>query len=283
MSNNALVLSPGADLASYIRTVNSFKALSAEKEKQLAEKLFYDNDVAAARQLVMSQLRYVVSIARGYNGYGLQQADLIQEGNVGLMKAVKRFDPNRGVRLITFAAYWIKAEIHEFILRNWRIVSVATTKAQRKLFFNLRSAKKRLGWMGAEEKNALAEKLDVMPEEVQRMEQRLYSSDTSFDPIQADDSSEIAPANYIADDDSNPADIIEAENYREMSHQSLQHALEQLDERSMKVIKRRWLTNSKATLHELADELGVSAERVRQIEKRALGKLKDHMPELQVA
>jgi RNA polymerase sigma-32 factor len=229
----------------------------------------------------MSHLRFVVHIARSYSGYGLPQADLIQEGNVGLMKAVKRFDPNVGVRLVSFAVHWIKAEIHEYVLRNWRIVKVATTKAQRKLFFNLRSAKKGLGWLNNGEVEAIAQDLDVKPQTVRQMESRLSAHDAAFDAYTDDDDDTAyqAPAHYLEDHRFNPATELENSNWAEDSSSRLQFAMSQLDERSQAILQQRWLTDSKATLHELADVYGVSAERIRQLEKNAMNKVRKMMEE----
>ena len=272
----ALNMAPGANLAAYVQAVSAIPMLSAEREQALAEKLFYEDCVASARELVLAHLRFVVHIARSYSGYGLAEADLIQEGNVGLMKAVKRFDPTKGVRLVSFAVHWIKAEMHEYILRNWRIVKVATTKAQRKLFFNLRSAKKSLSWLTAEETRAIADDLGVDAAEVQRMEGRLTSRDVAFDlPTDADDEdSWLAPQNYLEDRSSDPALAVESEDFRQDSEGRLHSALAELDERSRDIVARRWLAEQKSTLHELAAEHGVSAERIRQLEANAMKKLK---------
>jgi len=269
-------LIPGANLDAYIQAVASIPMLTQEQEQELAENLFYQQDVEAARQLVLSHLRFVVHIARSYAGYGLSQADLIQEGNVGLMKAVKRFDPQRGVRLASFAVHWIKAEIHEFILRNWRIVKVATTKAQRRLFFNLRSQKKRLGWLSHDEAQQVAENLGVQAHEVREMESRLSGQDMAFDPAESDDddSAAYAPAAYLEDNRYDPARRLEDSDWADSSSSHLFEALEKLDPRSRDILQKRWLDEEKATLHELAAEYGVSAERIRQLEKNALGKLK---------
>ena len=270
-------LVPGANLASYVQAVSSIPVLSVERERELAEDLAYNDNLDAARQLVMSHLRFVVHIARSYSGYGLAEADLIQEGNVGLMKAVKRFDPSKGVRLVSFAVHWIKAEMHEFILRNWRIVKVATTKAQRKLFFNLRSAKKTLSWLTADEAQAVADDLGVDVKEVQRMEGRLTSRDVGFDaPADADDEDSAwqAPQYYLEDHSADPAQMVESSDWQENSEAALHNALGDLDERSRDILARRWLSEQKSTLHELADEYGVSAERIRQLEKNAMKKLK---------
>ncbi|WP_347332661.1 RNA polymerase sigma factor RpoH [Marinimicrobium locisalis] len=270
------VLSPGGNLNGYVQAVSRFPVLSAEEESRLAEDLYYNGNLESARHLVMSHLRFVVHIARSYNGYGLPLGDLIQEGNVGLMKAVKRFNPEKGVRLVSFAVHWIKAEIHEFILRNWRIVKVATTKAQRKLFFNLRGAKKRLSWLNNDEANAVAEDLGVDVKHVREMEGRLSSYDAGFDAGEEDDddSHYVAPVHYLEDRRYDPATQLEDANWEENSVGNLERALETLDDRSRAILQRRWLSESKATLHELADEYGVSAERIRQLEKNAMKKVK---------
>jgi RNA polymerase sigma-32 factor len=269
-------LVPGANLGAYVQAVSSIPILTIEEEKKLAEDLFYKEDLEAARQLVMSHLRFVVHIARSYSGYGLQEADLIQEGNVGLMKAVKRFDPERGVRLVSFAVHWIKAEIHEFILRNWRIVKVATTKAQRKLFFNLRGQKKQLGWLSQTEAEAVAADLGVSVAEVQKMEGRLSSYDVTFDgPSDSDDDEAWqAPANYLEDHRQDPAMMVENADWADNSEEALHLALRELDERSRDILAQRWLAEEKSTLHELAAQYGVSAERVRQLEQNAMKKLR---------
>ena len=269
-------LSPGRDLNAYIQTVNAFPVLSPEDERKLAERFYYENDLAAARELVLCHLRFVIYMARGYSGYGLPQADLIQEGNVGLMKAVKRFNPEVGVRLISFAVHWIKAEMHEFILRNWRIVKVATTKAQRKLFFNLRSAKKRLGWFSPQEAEAVAEDLGVTPEAVLQMEGRMAAQDAAFDGAAGDDGEDFvaSPAQYLADDSMNPAEIVAEEDWTEQSMAQLREALGQLDERSREIVRLRWLNEPKTTLQTLGTQYGISAERVRQIEAKAMKKLR---------
>ncbi|WP_416886579.1 RNA polymerase sigma factor RpoH [Marinospirillum sp.] len=276
------VFSPGRDLQAYIQTVNSIPLLSAEEEQRLGYRLQEDGDIEAARLLVLSHLRFVVHIAKSYKGYGLPEADLIQEGNVGLMKAVKRFDPTMGVRLVSFAVHWIKAEIHEFVLKNWRIVKIATTKAQRKLFFNLRSAKKSLTWLNQNEVEAIASDLNVKPETVREMEGRLTSMDAAFDGhAQEDDETSLpyAPVNYLEDHRYNPAEQIEQANSEADTHDRLTLALAELDERSRHILQQRWLNESKATLHELADHYGVSAERIRQLEKNAMNKLKQAMQE----
>ncbi len=269
-------LVPGANLAAYVQAVSAIPMLSQEREQELARDLFYNDNVDAAREMVMAHLRFVVHIARSYSGYGLAEADLIQEGNVGLMKAVKRFDPEKGVRLVSFAVHWIKAEMHEYILRNWRIVKVATTKAQRKLFFNLRSAKKTLSWLSADEAQAVADDLGVDVKEVHRMEGRLTSRDMAFDaPVDSDDDdSWQAPQYYLEDLSSNPADSVESQDWKENSEQQLYHALADLDDRSRDILARRWLAEEKSTLHELAAEYGISAERIRQLEQNAMKKLR---------
>jgi RNA polymerase sigma-32 factor len=267
---------PGANLTAYVQAVSSIPVLSPERERELAEDLFYNNNLDAARELVMSHLRFVVHIARSYSGYGLAEADLIQEGNVGLMKAVKRFNPEKGVRLVSFAVHWIKAEMHEYILRNWRIVKVATTKAQRKLFFNLRSHKKSLAWLSADEAQAVADDLGVDVREVQRMEGRLASRDVAFDlPGDADDDDAWqAPQYYLEDHSADPARTVEEGDWQANSEAQLHAALADLDERSRDILAQRWLAEDKATLHELADKYGVSAERIRQLEANAMKKLK---------
>ena len=272
-------LVPGANLGAYVQAVSSIPILSAERERELAEDLFYNENLEAARQLVMSHLRFVVHIAKSYKGYGLAEADLIQEGNLGLMKAVKRFDPERGVRLVSFAVHWIKAEIHEYVLRNWRIVKVATTKAQRKLFFNLRSRKQRLGWLSQAEAEAVAEDLGVAVTEVQRMEGRLSAHDQAFDNPQDsdDDAAWQAPANYLEDGRQDPARLLEDADWQRSGETQLHAALQELDERSQDILAQRWLMEDKATLHELADKYGVSAERIRQLEQNAMKKLRGYI------
>ena len=272
----AFVTAPGVNLDAYVQSVQSVPVLSAEEEKALAERLYFDGDVEAARQLVMAHLRFVVHIAKSYNGYGLPQGDLIQEGNVGLMKAVKRFDPTVGVRLVSFAVHWIKAEIHEYVLRNWRIVKVATTKAQRKLFFNLRSQKKRLGWLNNDEINAIADDLGVNASDVREMEGRLGAYDASFDaPVDADDDDAAqAPVFYLEDKSADPAALLEKDDWDSNHSLRLHAALKQLDERSQDILQKRWFDEDKATLHELAEKYGVAAERIRQLEKNAMKKVK---------
>ena len=270
------MLAPGQNINAYIQAVNSFSILTAEEEKELAEQLYYQENLEAARRLVMAHLRFVVHIAKSYAGYGLNQSDLVQEGNVGLMKAVKRFNPEKGVRLVSFAVHWIKAEIHEFILRNWRIVKVATTKAQRKLFFNLRGAKKRLAWLTNDEAKAVAADLNVDIKQVREMEGRLASTDMGFDAGADDDDDTAfqAPANYLEDARYNPATQLEDSDWENNSVANLEAALDQLDERSRDIIQQRWLSEGKSTLHELADQYGVSAERIRQLEKNAMKKVR---------
>jgi RNA polymerase sigma-32 factor len=269
-------------LDSYIRSVNSYPMLSAEEERSLAERLHYKGEIEAAKGLILSHLRFVVHVARGYSGYGLPMADLVQEGNIGLMKAVKRFNPEVGVRLVSFAVHWIKAEIHEYVLRNWRIVKIATTKAQRKLFFNLRKSKKRLGWFNSSEVEAVARELGVAPAEVREMESRLAAQDATFEMSAEDDdssSSYTAPVLYLEDKHSDLADNIEAANWEHHNNNRLSLALASLDERSKHIVRSRWLDDQKATLQELAEEYGVSAERIRQLEKNAMKKLKDAVGE----
>lgn len=274
------VLAPGANLNAYVQAVSGFSILTVDEEQALARDLQDNGNLDAARRLVMAHLRFVVHIARSYNGYGLALSDLIQEGNVGLMKAVKRFDPTKGVRLVSFAVHWIKAEIHEFILRNWRIVKIATTKAQRKLFFNLRGAKKRLAWLSNDEAQAVAEDLGVDIKQVREMEGRLSSYDTGFDASDDDDDEGyVAPAHYLEDNRYDPALRLEESNWEESNVSSLESALERLDDRSRTILQRRWLNDDKATLHDLAAEYGVSAERIRQLEKNAMNKVKAMMSE----
>ncbi|HET7633343.1 MAG TPA: RNA polymerase sigma factor RpoH [Burkholderiales bacterium] len=263
-------------LDSYIQTVNSLPLLTPEEETRLARRFRDREDLEAARQLVLSHLRVVVAISRGYLGYGLPQADLIQEGNIGLMKAVKRFDPERGVRLVSFAIHWIRAEIHEFVLRNWRIVKIATTKGQRKLFFNLRSLKQRLDSLGHEEIRAVARQLGVKPSEVVEMETRLGGRDVPFEPASDSEEDVVAPAAYMAADaDAEPERQIEAQQTERLRDAGLQQALRRLDDRSRRIIEARWLQEKDtATLHDLATEFGVSAERIRQIEAKAMQKMR---------
>jgi RNA polymerase sigma-32 factor len=276
--SSQLIAAPIGSLDAYVERVSSLPVLSREEEIELAERFRRDNDLDAARTLVLSHLRFVVHVARGYMGYGLPVGDLIQEGNVGLMKAVKRFDPSVGVRLVSFAVHWIRAEIHEYVLRNWRLVRVATTKAQRKLFFNLRRMKKNLAWLSEDETQAVARDLGVEPREVREMEQRLSARDLSFDPTPADDEDGVySPAAYLPAEDADPAVEVEQAEWEDATAQSLAGALEQLDPRSRRIIETRWLAEDKLTLHDLADEFGVSAERVRQIEAQALKKLRGFM------
>jgi RNA polymerase sigma-32 factor len=265
---------PVGSLENYIQAVNRFPILSVEEEGRLARKFRTEEDIESARQLVVSHLRVVVSIARGYTGYGLPQADLIQEGNIGLMKAVKRFDPDRGVRLVSFAIHWIRAEIHEFVLRNWRLVKVATTKAQRKLFFNLRSMKPTLDPLTPAEIGSIAKQLRVKPEEVSEMETRLAGQEIALEPAD-DDEDSYAPIAYLADRSAGPAELVEADQEEKLRTQGLGSALASLDARSRRIIEARWLREKDpATLHELAAEFKVSAERIRQIEAKALEKMK---------
>ena len=277
--NRDLVLAgPVGGLDAYIQAVGSVPVLSKEDEQSLARRFRNDEDLAAARQLVLAHLRFVVHIAKGYTGYGLPLADLIQEGNIGLMKAVKRFDPDYDVRLVSFAVYWIRAEIHEFVLRNWRIVKVATTKAQRKLFFNLRKAKKSLAWLSADETKAVARDLGVSEKEVTEMERRLSARDALFDPQpSSDDEQAFGPASYLPAPASDPAELIETADFNDDTGRKMSHAMAALDERSRDIIESRWLTDKKKTLHELADVYGVSAERIRQIENNAIRKMQNAM------
>ena len=270
-----MMLVPQGSLEAYIRTANEYPMLTAEEEKELAERLYYNEDIEAAKKLVLSHLRFVIHVARGYSGYGLPQADLIQEGNIGLMKAVKRFNPEVGVRLVSFAVHWIKAEIHEYVLRNWRIVKVATTKAQRKLFFNLRKTKQRLGWFNENEVDMVANELGVSPQDVVEMESRMTGADVAFDlPTDDHDAETYAPALYLEDKGSNFAAELENENYEAQATDQLAVALNNLDARSQDIIKARWLEETKATLQDLAAKYNISAERVRQLETNALKKLK---------
>ncbi len=273
-----LAIAPLGNLDAYIRAANAWPVLSAEEEKALAERLHYKGELDAAKTLILSHLRFVIHIARNYAGYGLPQADLIQEGNIGLMKAVRRFNPEVGVRLVSFAVHWIKAEIHEYVLRNWRIVKVATTKAQRKLFFNLRRAKQRLGWFNQDEVEMVARELGVSDQDVREMESRMAAQDMTFDMSADDDSGEgksTAPVLYLQDKSSDFADSIEEDNWEGHATDKLSHAIQGLDKRSQHIIRARWLDeDNKITLQELADHYGVSAERVRQLEKNAIKKLR---------
>ena len=271
--------SPGKDIESYLSSVHAIPILTKEQEQELALKLYEEDDLDAARQLVIHHLRFVVHIARSYQGYGLPLGDIVQEGNVGLMKAVERYDPHRGVKLVSFAVHWIKAEIHEYILRNWRQVKIATTKAQRKLFFNLRSKKKSLDWLTKEEAEKIAKDLNVEVKDVLHMENRLSSNDSSFDsPVSTGDDDEMmSPSQYLEDKRYDPEVIVANEEVSEVNSQDLTQALKVLDDRSKDILQRRYLTDTKATLHDLADEYNVSAERIRQIENSALKKLKSVM------
>ena len=272
------LLGPVGSLDAYIHAIHAIPVLSVEDERALAINLRENNDLDAARQLVLAHLRFVVHIARGYVGYGLPLGDLIQEGNVGLMKAVKRFDPSVGVRLVSFAVHWIRAEIHEYVLRNWRLVKVATTKAQRKLFFNLRKMKKHLGWLSNDERSAVAADLGVTTAEVAEMEQRLYARDLSFDPQpDADEDEQYAPVAYLPSPGSDPAQQLADEDWSEQADARLHAALATLDARSQDILRRRWLEEPKQTLHELAEKYGVSAERIRQLEANAMKKLRGRL------
>jgi RNA polymerase sigma-32 factor len=280
----AMALTVGQQSASmdgYLQAVSTIPMLKVEQEQELAKKLQEEGDLSAAKQLIMSHLRFVAHIAKSYSGYGLPQADLIQEGNIGLMKAVKRFDPSVGVRLVSFAVHWIKAEIHEFVLKNWRIVKVATTKAQRKLFFNLRKNKKRLGWFNQAEVSTVASELGVSEKEVREMESRMSGQDMGCD-LTGDDhddapTSTYSPVQYLTDGSADLADDIEQQQWQEQSHTRLFSALKTLDERSQDIVSARWLSDDKATLQELAEKYSVSAERVRQLEKTAMKKLQSAM------
>jgi RNA polymerase sigma-32 factor len=274
------ISAPGQNLEAYLNSIQNIAILSPEEERKLAEDLYYREDLEAARQLVMAHLRFVVHIARGYSGYGLPQADLIQEGNVGLMKAVRKFNPEVGVRLISFAVHWIKSEIHEYVLKNWKIVKVATTKAQRKLFFNLRNKKKGITWLSEEDVKMISSELDVKEDTVREMEKRMSSHDVSFDPYSADDGEEgntYSPADYLTNEDSDPMEIVEKEDFARDQINQLQNAISDLDERSQLILKERWLTDDKPTLHELADKYEISAERIRQIEKKAMEKIRTNI------
>jgi RNA polymerase sigma-32 factor len=281
MQSMALTIPQSGSIEAYMQSAYSIPMLTAEREHKLATRLYDDNDLQAAQELIMSHLRFVIHIAKGYGGYGLPQADLVQEGNVGLMKAVKRFNPEVGVRLVSFAVHWIKAEIHEYVLRNWRIVKVATTKAQRKLFFNLRKNKKRLGWFSYDEVNNVAETLGVTPKDVMEMENRMSNQDQAFELSSDDDdnasASTFSPAQYLEDKQSDLATEVESSDWDNHANKQLSTALIALDDRSQDIIKTRWLTDDKSTLQQLADKYGISAERVRQLEKNALGKLKNTM------
>ncbi len=277
MGDHALA-GPLGSLDAYLERVSRIPVLTREEERELADRFHGEHDLEAARKLVLAHLRFVVHIARGYSGYGLPVGDLVQEGNVGLMKAVKRFDPTLNVRLVSFAVHWIRAEIHEYVLRNWRLVKIATTKAQRKLFFNLRRMKKNLTWLSAEETAQVARDLGVTPSEVTEMEKRLSARDMSFDPTPESDDEEVySPAAYLPAPDADPAEQVEEAESHEDESDRLRGALDRLDERSREIVKRRWMAEDKATLHELAEKYGVSAERIRQIESSALGKLRGLM------
>jgi RNA polymerase sigma-32 factor len=275
-STDLVFAGPVGSLDAYVERVSRIPVLSREEELELANRFRHENDLEAARQLVLSHLRFVVHIARGYTGYGLPVGDLIQEGNVGLMKAVKRFDPTVGVRLVSFAVHWIRAEIHEFVLRNWRVVKIATTKAQRKLFFNLRRYKKNLGWLTDAETTAIAEDLGVTKAEVTEMEQRLTSRELAFDPAPDADEDEgsYSPSSYLPHPEADPAIAVEREQWDDDTSERVSQALETLDERSQNILRSRWMVDNKATLHELAAQYGVSAERIRQIEANAIKKLR---------
>ena len=280
--SNALALPvslSASSFDSYLASINQLDKLSAEQERALAVRFREENDLQAARRLVVANLRFVVHIARGYTGYGLPLPDLVQEGNIGLMKAVKRYNPDVGVRLVSFAVHWIRAEIHEFVIRNWRIVKVATTKAQRKLFFNLRKSRKRLGWLSADEATNVAKDLGVKVETVYEMEGRLDSRDLAYDnPVEnSDDQSNFSPSAYLKTNSLDPAEAVEKSDWNQYEQQRLINSMQQLDERSRDILSRRWLQDNKSTLHELADQYGVSAERIRQLEQNAMNKLRAAM------
>jgi len=269
---------PQGNLEQYIQSVNLIPSLTAEEEQELAKKFLQQDDLLAARKLVMAHLKSVIHVARGYNGYGLAQGDLIQEGNIGLMKAVKRFDPTQGVRLISFAVHWIRAEMHEFILKNWKIVKVATTKAQRKMFFNLRKSKKHLGWFSNAEVNAVAKDLNVSPEVVRQMEGRMNQQDSSFDPApDASDEEFISPSSYLQDNRADPAELLENSDWSSHNLSKLEDAMATLDARSQDILHKRWITDKKSTLQDLANHYQISAERIRQLENNAIKKLKNAM------
>lgn len=275
LNRNLTLAGPVGSLDAYIQAVGAIPMLSKEDEQVLSRRFIEHQDLEAARELVMAHLRFVVHIAKGYTGYGLPIGDLIQEGNVGLLKAVKRFDPDYGVRLVSFAVHWIRAEIHEFVLKNWRIVKVATTKAQRKLFFNLRKNKKSLAWLTHAETLTVADELGVSPQEVTEMERRLSARDAIFDPApDADDENLYTPAAYLPSPNSDPADLLEKSDWQDDASEKMALAMQDLDERSQDILKQRWLVDNKLTLHELADKYGVSAERIRQIEANAIKKLR---------
>ncbi len=275
LAHDIALAGPVGSLDSYIHAVGAIPVLSKEDEQALSHRFNEQEDLDAARELVMAHLRFVVHIAKGYTGYGLPLGDLIQEGNVGLMKAVKRFDPDYGVRLVSFAVHWIRAEIHEFVLKNWRIVKVATTKAQRKLFFNLRKNKKSLAWLSHAETLAVADDLGVTPKEVTEMERRLSARDAIFDPApDADDEHAFTPAAYLPSPNADPAELVEKSDWHDNATTKMTDAMQDLDERSQDILRSRWLTDTKMTLHELADRYGVSAERIRQVEANAIKKLR---------
>jgi len=275
-----ILAGPVGSLNAYVSAVNAIPVLSREEEQELAHQLRDDNDLNAARSLVMSQLRFVVHIARGYSGYGLPLNDLVQEGNIGLMKAVKRFDPEVGVRLVSFAVHWIRAEIHEYVLKNWRLVKIATTKAQRKLFFNLRKSKKYLGWLSQGETEAIANDLGVSAREVTEMEKRLSGHDMAFDPSPTDDEEKAyAPAHYLPSNTPDPAELIESADWQNQASSQLHEALHNLDQRSREILQARWLAEKKTTLQVLAKRYNVSAERIRQIEQRAIKALRTELAE----
>ena len=271
--------SPGKDIESYLASVHSIPILTREQEQELAIKLYENDDLDAARQLVIHHLRFVVHIARSYQGYGLPLADIIQEGNVGLMKAVRKFNPEVGVRLISFAIHWIKSEIHEYILKNWKIVKVATTKAQRKLFFNLRNKRKDLNWLSSDDVKMISSELGVDEKSVKEMESRMNSSDVSFDPPAEanDDQASYSPANYLSDSSMDPAELVEKNDLEKHNNSELLSAISELDQRSKEILMDRWLSDMKPTLHELSDKYGVSAERIRQIEKSAMDVIKEKL------
>jgi RNA polymerase sigma-32 factor len=275
LAHDVALAGPVGSLDSYIHAVGAIPVLSKEDEQALSRRFTDQEDLDAARELVMAHLRFVVHIAKGYTGYGLPLGDLIQEGNVGLMKAVKRFDPDYDVRLVSFAVHWIRAEIHEFVLKNWRIVKVATTKAQRKLFFNLRKKKKSLAWLSHAETLAVAEDLGVLPREVTEMERRLSARDAIFDPAPgADDEHSFTPAAYLPSENADPADLVEKTDWHDDATSRMAEAMKDLDARSQDILQSRWLTDNKMTLHELADRYGISAERIRQLEGNAIKKLR---------
>ena len=277
IKNEIQLLGPIGSIEAYISIVNQAPVLTKEEEHALAVKFKENNDLDAARQLVLSQLRFVVHIARTYSGYGLPLADIIQEGNVGLMKAVKKFDPDKGVRLVTYAVHWIRAEIHEFVFDNWKIVKVATTKAQRKLFFKLRNSKKKIGWLTNDEKNLIANDLGVKTRDVETMEERLASKDVLFDRPEDDNDSYVSPAGFLPAPNSDPSRLVEKENWLESNIELLSEAMDNLDNRSKEVLKLRWLTEEKVTLKELAKKFNVSLERVRQIEEQAILDLREQL------